>query len=59
MRLLKKQEAQFGENTDQPYGYFTEFGLKWGEGFRMTTEEKFEYWLDIAEYDIKTADAIV
>jgi HEPN domain-containing protein len=24
----------------------------------MTTEEKFEYWLDIAEYDLKTAEAM-
>jgi HEPN domain-containing protein len=24
----------------------------------MTTEEKFEYWLDIAEYDLRTAEAM-
>jgi len=24
----------------------------------MTTEEKFEYWVDIAEYDLKTAEAM-
>jgi HEPN domain-containing protein len=24
----------------------------------VTTEEKFEYWVDIAEYDLKTAEAM-
>jgi HEPN domain-containing protein len=24
----------------------------------MTPEEKFDYWLDIAEYDLKTAEAM-